>query len=109
MMGGRCAAGLLLLLLAGLPEAAPSTATAAPPATGLEEYCAVDDAACSALAGQQQQQHQPDPQLAPPTPRQMKSPAKVCIVIRTYWGHGKQSRTGLRQLFESFERQAHQK
>ena len=31
----------------------------------------------------------------------------VCVVVRTYWGHGKHSETGLKQLLQSLRRQTY--
>lgn len=31
--------------------------------------------------------------------------SKFCVVVRTYWGHGQNSPSGLRQLLQSLQRQ----
>ena len=33
----------------------------------------------------------------------------ICVVIRTYWGHGGESQQGLRNLIESLQRQQNNK
>lgn len=48
-------------------------------------------------------------ETAPATPRVRPHPAKVCVVIRTYWGHGLKSKQGLQQLLNSLARQYHDK
>lgn len=45
----------------------------------------------------------------PAGPRVRPHPAKVCVVIRTYWGHGLKSKQGLQQLLNSLARQHHNK
>ena len=34
-----------------------------------------------------------------------KEDPKFCVVVRTYWGHGQNSPSGLRQLLQSLQRQ----
>lgn len=50
-----------------------------------------------------------DAVLFPQLPRKIQNEPTICVVVRTYWGQGRNSTFGLPRLISSLQRQNHQR